>query len=64
MTDNRCCGSGTCIINNGGECWCGQRWDGEKMSPPYFINESGLRVNAVTGELIKDRSTNSQNLAP
>ena len=64
MTDNRCCGSGTCIINNEGECWCGQRWDGEKMSQPYFINESGLRVNAVTGELIKDRSTNSQNLAP
>ena len=64
MEDERCCGTGSCIINNEGECWCGQRWDGEKMSPPYFINESGLRVNAVTGELIKDRSTNSQNLAP
>ena len=62
--DPRCCGTGSCIINDLGECWCGQRWDGEKMSQPYFINESGLRVNAVTGELIKDRSTNSQNLAP
>lgn len=29
--DNRCCGSGTCIINDEGVCWCGQRWDGEKM---------------------------------
>lgn len=29
--DDRCCGSGTCIINDQGECWCGQRWDGEKM---------------------------------
>ena len=29
--DPRCCGTGTCIINSEGECWCGQRWDGEKM---------------------------------
>jgi len=35
------------------ECWCGQRWDGEKMCQPYFINESGLKVDAVTGDLIK-----------
>ena len=31
MEDKRCCGSGTCIINDGGVCWCGQKWDGEKM---------------------------------
>lgn len=30
--DKRCCGSGVCIINDAGECWCGQRWDGSKMS--------------------------------
>lgn len=29
--DPRCCGTGTCIINDEGVCWCGQRWDGEKM---------------------------------
>lgn len=29
--DPRCCGTGTCIINDEGLCWCGQRWDGEKM---------------------------------
>jgi hypothetical protein len=29
--DVRCCGTGTCIINADGACWCGQRWDGEKM---------------------------------
>jgi hypothetical protein len=29
--DPRCCGTGTCIINNQGVCWCGQVWDGEKM---------------------------------
>ena len=32
--DKRCCGSGVCIINETGECWCGQVWDGEKMSAP------------------------------
>jgi len=29
--DTRCCGTGTCIINEDGQCWCGQKWDGEKM---------------------------------
>ena len=29
--DERCCGSGTCIIDASGSCWCGQQWDGEKM---------------------------------
>ena len=36
-TDPRCCGSGTCIIDAEGRCWCGQRWDGERMchdTPP------------------------------
>ena len=33
MEDKRCCGSGTCIINAEGVCWCGQKWDGEKMIP-------------------------------
>ena len=32
--DPRCCGTGTCLINADGECWCGQRWDGEKMCRP------------------------------
>lgn len=29
--DERCCGTGTCIIDDRGRCWCGQEWDGEKM---------------------------------
>ena len=29
--DLRCCGSGTCMINAAGVCWCGQRWDGDRM---------------------------------
>ncbi len=32
--DLRCCGTGTCLINAEGLCWCGQRWDGEKMCFP------------------------------
>lgn len=31
MEDPRCCGTGTCIINDEGQCWCGQTWDGERM---------------------------------
>ena len=34
MEDERCCGTGTCIINPEGYCWCGQKWDGQKMSFP------------------------------
>ena len=29
--DPRCCGSGTCIIDAEGRCWCGQQWDDQKM---------------------------------
>lgn len=32
--DERCCGTGTCIIDAEGRCWCGQQWDGEKMCMP------------------------------
>jgi hypothetical protein len=32
--DPRCCGTGTCIIDPEGLCWCGQQWDGEKMAMP------------------------------
>ncbi|MBU3584252.1 hypothetical protein ICN41_09655 [Polynucleobacter sp. 15G-AUS-farblos] len=39
-TDKRCCGSGVCIINADGECWCGQVWDGEKMAHPSLITKS------------------------
>ena len=32
--DPRCCGSGTCIIDDEGCCWCGQQWNGEAMCQP------------------------------
>jgi hypothetical protein len=34
MDDPRCCGTGTCIINDEGLCWCGQQWNGERMCFP------------------------------
>jgi len=48
---NYCCGSGVCIINEAGECWCGQVWDGEKMAPvplkPIFRDESSSEENSL-----------------
>lgn len=42
--DKRCCGSGVCIINDAGECWCGQVWDGEKMAAPSLnLKQSTLK---------------------
>jgi hypothetical protein len=39
--DPRCCGSGTCIIDTEGRCWCGQRWDGQKMChAPLSLQDS------------------------
>lgn len=39
MEDPRCCGTGSCIINSDGECWCGQRWNGTKMCFPVLETE-------------------------
>ena len=39
--DTRCCGTGTCMINLEGVCWCGQRWDGEKMCAPGTLESQG-----------------------
>jgi len=46
--DPRCCGSGTCIIDTEGRCWCGQQWDGQKMghAPPAPAPAAG-RANVA-----------------
>ena len=41
MEDKRCCGRGVCIINTQGICWCGQKWDGEKM---ISANSEGKKI--------------------
>ena len=46
--DPRCCGRGTCIIDAEGRCWCGQRWDGQKMChAPLAQAEAQGRDNIV-----------------
>jgi hypothetical protein len=30
--DPRNCGSPACIVNPKGYCWCGLKWDGQKMA--------------------------------
>ena len=46
--DLRCCGSGTCLINAAGVCWCGQKWDGDSLCLPPLQNQAPrLQTNAV-----------------
>lgn len=46
MQENeRCCGTGTCIINAQGHCWCGQQWDGVKMCMPDMASAADPKVN-------------------
>jgi hypothetical protein len=52
--DPRCCGTGTCIINDEGVCWCGQRWDGEKMCfmpEPVLQPPSAKSLDATSVDL-------------
>jgi hypothetical protein len=53
--DKRCCGSGVCIINEAGECWCGQVWDGEKMSAPPLMSVKSPSID-LTPEAAKPSS--------
>jgi hypothetical protein len=57
--DKRCCGSGVCIINEAGECWCGQRWDGTKMS---FVplNSTPAAEPGSDGQAAATNQTNNQ----
>jgi len=38
--DERCCGTGTCLINFEGLCWCGQQWNGTSMCRPARLEAS------------------------
>jgi hypothetical protein len=53
MEDERCCGSGTCIINAEGRCWCGQQWDGTSMKfpkPEEGTTKEGTTTQASTAD--------------
>ena len=54
--DPRCCGNGVCIINADGECWCGQKWDGSKMTSPRHDQPTAeLPAIAEAGKVAKPR---------
>lgn len=55
--DPRCCGSGTCIIDAAGPCWCGQQWDGEKMC---LAPTTQIEGHAVEASVQPDPSDGSQ----
>ncbi|SNX28087.1 hypothetical protein SAMN06295945_0407 [Polynucleobacter meluiroseus] len=50
MTQSKvpCCGSGVCIVNDQGECWCGQVWDGSKMVAPPLRSATALDTTIET----------------
>lgn len=54
--DPRCCGTGTCIINAEGLCWCGQRWDGTKMCfmPEPAAQPDPTPQSAPSAQLTRD----------
>ena len=54
--DPRCCGTGTCIINEEGICWCGQVWDGEKMCRPNSMKIDDLGIDKHTVDVAVNRS--------
>jgi hypothetical protein len=53
MDDPRCCGTGACIINAAGDCWCGQKWDGSNMcypNPDGIAQKDGAeKINKTEG---------------
>jgi len=51
MEDTHCCGTGTCIINADGECWCGQWWNGTEMS---YSNFDALNLDQPRQTILQD----------
>ena len=58
--DPRCCGSGTCIIDPAGRCWCGQQWDGEKMCFPALKTSDGSDNSDSTGPSTNNKQDTDQ----
>ena len=49
LDDPRCCGSGTCIIDAEGICWCGQRWEGTRLVGPASLCNATTADHPVHG---------------
>lgn len=57
--DARCCGTGTCLINAEGLCWCGQRWDGEKMCFEEKHNSAESLTSDATPMVLQSETRNT-----
>ena len=53
MEDERCCGTGTCLINDEGLCWCGQQWNGEVMCRPALPAADAARNTAEQSDPVE-----------
>lgn len=51
MEDERCCGSGTCIINEEDSCWCGQKWNGSRKCFPEAVINTNFAQSSSTQTL-------------
>lgn len=56
--EERCCGSGTCIIDAQGRCWCGQQWDGQKMSVPQELSKPPEDESLLAAKNRQDKHAN------
>ena len=55
--DERCCGTGTCLIDAQGRCWCGQQWDGTQMCSPQTPGSTPVPASTATpGQVPMDRT--------
>lgn len=62
MEDERCCGTGTCIINAEGLCWCGQKWNGTTMC---FPEDDRRHASDVTHAVVSpSQASGSQATSP
>jgi hypothetical protein len=52
--DERCCGTGTCIIDAAGRCWCGQQWNGERMCMPPLDSAPASAVTSASATTLND----------
>ncbi|MFN7154706.1 MAG: hypothetical protein ACK4OE_13535 [Acidovorax sp.] len=57
--DDRCCGTGTCIIDTQGRCWCGQVWNGEQMCRPALTDAIPDAITDATPDATPARGTSA-----
>lgn len=54
VEDERCCGTGTCLIDAQGRCWCGQQWDGQTMCRPGSMEAVDTKTTSEAADEASD----------